>query len=370
MLSKEPEPICQEDGAGAAARPAELSTNDRFFRYFQEEVAKLQEKISCLPTTPTIGGEQVDAADYCLAGISRLSDEVKDASSYIPSYDQRVYSESIKALQEKLAETKAAIAPRKKFAFKRSRHTTPVRGSPGATDVTTQSPKLGATDDNNNLDSPRDSMMPESQSTPKEPSIVSFDYIREAHVVIPASAPLKNSSAAVTNVNNCVVDMYSPPEIGRTFANFTVQNVSESLLICGKVDGAIHATDIFDSMLVVSCQQFRMHGCSNVDVYLSCASKPIIEDCVDIRFTPLPNSYAAQNGKKTDMWSLVEDFKWLKAEQSPNWSILDPSSVVPEEVWEYLSTNRETRSLDEIFKATGLNFSQCIAPTGAFEDTV
>ena len=41
----------------------------------------------------TVGGERTDAVDHCLAGIARLSYEVKDASSYIPAYDQRTYGE-------------------------------------------------------------------------------------------------------------------------------------------------------------------------------------------------------------------------------------------------------------------------------------
>lgn len=43
--------------------------------------------------SPT-GGERNDAIDHCLAGIDRLSHEVKDASSYIPAYDQRTYSQA------------------------------------------------------------------------------------------------------------------------------------------------------------------------------------------------------------------------------------------------------------------------------------
>jgi len=39
------------------------------------------------------GGERVDATDHCLAGITRLSGEVKDASTYLPAYDQRTYAE-------------------------------------------------------------------------------------------------------------------------------------------------------------------------------------------------------------------------------------------------------------------------------------
>jgi hypothetical protein len=46
-----------------------------------------------LADTSLVGGERVDATDHCLAGVVRLSNEVKDAASYIPTYDQRVYAE-------------------------------------------------------------------------------------------------------------------------------------------------------------------------------------------------------------------------------------------------------------------------------------
>jgi hypothetical protein len=46
-----------------------------------------------LEDTSLVGGERADATDHCLAGIVRLSNEVRDAASYIPTYDQRVYAE-------------------------------------------------------------------------------------------------------------------------------------------------------------------------------------------------------------------------------------------------------------------------------------
>ncbi len=46
-----------------------------------------------LADTAVTGGERSDAADHCLAGITRLSNEVKDASGNIPPYDQRTYAE-------------------------------------------------------------------------------------------------------------------------------------------------------------------------------------------------------------------------------------------------------------------------------------
>lgn len=40
------------------------------------------------------------AIDACLAAISQLSDVVKDASSYLPAYDQRSYSEVREATRD------------------------------------------------------------------------------------------------------------------------------------------------------------------------------------------------------------------------------------------------------------------------------
>lgn len=57
------------------------------------EAPALQGQMDHLADTALVGGERADATDHCLAGIVRLSNEVKDAASYIPTYDQRVYAE-------------------------------------------------------------------------------------------------------------------------------------------------------------------------------------------------------------------------------------------------------------------------------------
>ena len=54
--------------------------------------AALQEQMARLEDFALVGGERVDAVEHCLAGISRLSNEVKDASNYLPTYDQRTYA--------------------------------------------------------------------------------------------------------------------------------------------------------------------------------------------------------------------------------------------------------------------------------------
>lgn len=49
--------------------------------------------MSQLESHSLVGGERQDAIDHCLAGISRLSNEVTDASGFIPAYDQRTYGQ-------------------------------------------------------------------------------------------------------------------------------------------------------------------------------------------------------------------------------------------------------------------------------------
>lgn len=87
--------------------------------------------------------------------------------------------------------------------------------------------------------------------------------------------------------------MSIPTANGKPYASLTAKGVKSSLLVCGQVNGPAHVTGLERSVMVVSCRQFRMHNCSNVDVYLSCSSNPIIEDCSNIRFGRIPKAYVS-----------------------------------------------------------------------------
>jgi hypothetical protein len=89
----------------------------------------------------------------------------------------------------------------------------------------------------------------------------------------------------------------------------TIKNVDESLLICGQVGGPAHITGVEHSIIVVSCQQFRMHNCKNVDVYLSCSSNPIIEDCSNVRFGRIPKAYVSTLSSRLLLLSANTSFR-------------------------------------------------------------
>jgi tubulin-specific chaperone C len=54
-----------------------------------------------------------------------------------------------------------------------------------------------------------------------------------------------------------------------------------------------------------------------------------------------------------NLWNQVEDFKWLKVEPSPNWSILAEPKRLDDGFWTKIMANDESH-VDAILKAARL----------------
>ncbi|KAI1097838.1 TBCC-domain-containing protein [Jackrogersella minutella] len=345
----------------------------KFFRYFQVEITAIQGQIDDLVTISPVGGERQDCIDTVLAGISRLSNEVMDASDYIPAYDQRTYSQAMKALTEKLNETTAKFAPKSRFQFK-SKSSKPASGAETQIDSrqrtafnnvgSKHSPVFdaakrdvanGATtsakDYNEDLEQQSGVRKP-SFSNAKSISI--FDH-SGLHIMLPSTASRATSSGSLTKLERCVVDMTVPTSTGAPFAGLVLKNIKQSLIIAGHVAGPVHMTGLQNSIVVVAARQVRIHECKNVDVYLQCASHPIIEDCSGMRFAPLPEFYATKlEVKGENQWDQVDDFKWLKSEPSPNWSVLPEDKRILADVWENSVCGSPSLSTDDILRRAGV----------------
>lgn len=114
------------------------------------------------------------------------------------------------------------------------------------------------------------------------------------HIILPSSASRATASGSLTRLEGCIVDMSVPTATGGApFAGLALKNIKNSLIVAGHVAGAAHMTAIEGSILVVASRQVRMHDCKNVDIYLHCGSRPIIENCSNIRFAPIPECYVS-----------------------------------------------------------------------------
>ncbi|MCJ1432618.1 hypothetical protein MMC27_001975 [Xylographa pallens] len=359
-----------------------------------------------LEHTSTVGGERVDATDHCRSGIARLHKEVQDASSYVPAYDQRIYGQAIKALNEKLDETKASFAPKSRFTFKTAHKNPSAISLSDAAELASEQqakvPGFSPSDASGNFSiaTTPTSLEPlpnETSTRPPEPprkdslgtflvnagvkatiksepalqdphlakvckpSFASSNSVNISshvglHIILPSTAAHATTSASLTNLCRCIVDMSIPTAEGQPFAGLTVKNIKQSLLVCGSVSGAAHMTGVDGTVIVVATHQFRMHECTNCVVYLHVNSRPVIEDCHGIQFAPIPPQYTKPhpNMNNLNQWDQVQDFKWLKAQPSPNWSKLPTKDMVPKEVWNKLVADTHGLSLDDILKAGGV----------------
>lgn len=147
----------------------------------------------------------------------------------------------------------------------------------------------------------------------RRPSFASQDRIvisqeAHAHIVLPTSAAQHATGAGtISHVRGCAIDLFAatlaPAPVqaegtgasarGSALAGLTLRDVRGSLLVCGRVAGPAHATGLQECVLVVACGQLRLHACRNTVVYLWCASRPVVEDCVGVRFARLPAAYVS-----------------------------------------------------------------------------
>ncbi|RGP78086.1 putative tubulin folding cofactor c [Fusarium longipes] len=359
---------------------ATMDPKQRFYHHFLESVTVLQDLIDGLPSIANVGGERQEAIDHILASIAKLQNEVADAADYTPSYDRKQYSETIKTLQDKLNETIARITPKSKFQFRRPKTNHVDMGapendprlSPGSHSRAkhdtaiianiTNPPTMNKEDILSELPSKEtyknynEEMKRPNGSSLRKPSFSAAKNIgisnhSNLHIILPSSASRATSSGSLTDLEGCIVDMSIPTAEGSAFPGLAIKNVSKSLIVGGRVNGAVHITGVSDSTIVVVARQVRIHECSNVDIYLHCGSHPIIEDCSGMRFAPLPDPYRTEAEEPDEnQWDQVDDFKWLKAGHSPNWTTLSENERLSDDLWRDVVPGQPGVSVEEALK--------------------
>lgn len=249
------------------------------------------------------------------------------------------------ALRNLLDETTAQFAPRSRFAFKPRTSSVPAgpnEFSPRANTVLSSTVASSARDSaappsaaGSNADgataaegadtvpelqsigaSPRDYNAemrrpgPAGAGPTRKPSFsaatsVSLTDHSRLHIILPHAAWRATSSGMLRNLDRCVVDLSKPTQSGdaalgetRPFASLAISDVRNCLIVAGHVAGPAHITGIRDSVVVVAARQVRIHECRNVDFYLYCGSGPIIEDCSNIRFAPLPTCHVSYTKRR------------------------------------------------------------------------
>lgn len=126
-----------------------------------------------------------------------------------------------------------------------------------------------------------------------------------------------------------------------------ISGCTDCAIYCVPVAGSIFLSNCVNCRVYVACHQLRLKDCRDTDIFVWCASTPIIESCDGMRFGPytcwegLLNS-AAPNGlhyathaewvrqvgeiadtaQTEQNYTAVDDFQWVRKTASPHWRVM------------------------------------------------
>ncbi|XP_010926301.2 tubulin-folding cofactor C [Elaeis guineensis] len=313
----------------AAASPAFESVHsflDRFSdskRSIEADLARCRALASDPASAPNLKPE-LEKVSASIADLDRL---VAENSYFLPSYEVRSSLKAISELKEALDSANSELMPRKKFSFKNKAS----RKDPCV--LVQQIDEIKVLDaEKSNPGGVRDS--PGFRNKENAVLVKHFRVSEEGE-----------GNFSLSDLNSCEVYLK-----GRIRALF-VHRLRNCRIFAGPVQGSILIEDVNDCLFMLSSHQIRIHQARATDFYLRVRSRPIIEDSNGVRFAPYRLFYKGIDedlkdsglGEETGNWANVDDFKWLRAVQSPNWCLMPEE----ERVGTTNSSDREEQCDDE-----------------------
>ncbi|OSX58376.1 hypothetical protein POSPLADRAFT_1049574 [Postia placenta MAD-698-R-SB12] len=295
------------------------SLAQKFYAHFHATRSEFQSRLEAVKAVAPASG----ALEQLSVDVAKLRKELTDATDYLPSYDQRQYELHLKEIEESLDRLRSASTVKPKFAFKRK--------TPKATGTPAPSPVSSSL-------TPAVSVSSENEPTSRSLALSgrSHAYLDFTSLHFPPSAA---SDLTMSDLDHCIVNLLPLANESRSslFTALHVRNVRNCVIILPPIDGSALLHDLTRCTLVLGCHQYRMHTSTQVNVYLSVASNPIIEHCSSIRFAGYPSCLANRLGGGASISDItpmmIQDFSHIRPTPSPNWAMLSRERAVADEDW-------------------------------------
>ncbi|MQL80048.1 hypothetical protein Taro_012502 [Colocasia esculenta] len=268
-----------------------------------------------------LGTEPKQDLERMSAAIADMEKLVAENSYFLPSYEVRTALRSISDLKESVERASAELLPRKRFAFR------------------------------NKIAEKRDPV--DSVARKVEDVRVSDEGTRDVHAIssdrltlpVQDSPGFRNKEGAVLvkdfrvseegmrggqgEFSLCDLDSCQVHLTGKCRALF-IHRLKNCRVCAGPILGSILIEEVENCVFMLASHQIRIHQARATDFYLRVRSRPIIEDSSGVRFAPYMLNYEGLVGElrdsgleeETGNWANVDDFRWLRAVQSPNWCVL------------------------------------------------
>ncbi|KAI0698966.1 tubulin binding cofactor C-domain-containing protein [Cerioporus squamosus] len=314
-------------------------------QYHARNQAAISELTSQLESLRT-GSATTTTIEKVAAEIARLRKEFSDAIAFLPSYDQRQVDKQLKDLESQLESLRTAAAPKTKFAFKRK-----------AAKAATPAPAAGSTQSTPPAVPPPAEVQASAPTSGLSISGHSHSYLTLSSLSIPWSSA---SDLTISDLDNCIVNFLpSGPNADVTFTALHARNLSNTVLVLPVITGSALLHDMKNCVIALGSRQFRMHTSSQVDVYISIASNPIIEHCSAIRFADYPACLRrppasdTNNTQSKSNYLAVQDFSHIRATPSPNWSALPEEAAIRDDRWPLNDVDDVKGALSELLPLRG-----------------
>ena len=254
--------------------------------------------------------------------LSSLREKVANASLWLAAYDQRRAAEEIEALGSKVEVVRKASQPRKKFSFASRRRAAAAAAAAAAAQVAA-------------AEGPADGAAEVGESAPVR---TAADESDAPAVGVPGFQDRRGATLVHEVVSGAdlprdfLVDRLESCDVLLTggFRALRLQNLRDCVVFGGCVTGPVYVEDCAGCSFFLCAQQLRIHRTAESDFHVKAVAGPIIEGCSGLVFGPIDRAHRSLRGhlaehgmlRKPNLWRDVKDFRWLKAQQSPHFSLV------------------------------------------------
>ncbi|KPV76871.1 uncharacterized protein RHOBADRAFT_51856 [Rhodotorula graminis WP1] len=270
------------------------------------------------------------------ATLQDLSKELTTRAADLPPYELRRCERDLKVVQDAIATSKAAAAPKSKFSFKRA------APAPGAPTSSTSRPAVARP-------LARPAPMPRPTTSPVPSTALTLASRTDAHLTSaslsrtdpssPAS-PSSGGALALTALTRCLVDLRDVDP----FSALYLTDLRECVVLLpdgggargGRGGGSALVQGCEGCVVALAVHQFRMHDSTRCAVLLEAGSNPVIERCKGLRFGPYPHEQQQPPSSTAHDTPVPRPIPPLQVQDfddpfatpdrpSPNWRALSPA---------------------------------------------
>lgn len=286
------------------------SATDLFLSRFSESKGSIESKISEIRSDPD--PTRKPDLDAIALEISALEKLVAENSYILPAYEVRTCLYTVTHLKQFLDDATTLIVPKKKFSFKNK---SSKKSVPAQKDALVAEPEKAPITGLGRLGLSVSNSAPGFRNRTNEELTKEFNRSEEDGQI---------GEFTLSDLWDCEIKLK-----GCLRALF-VDKLTNCKVYVGAVMGSVLIEGAEGCVFVLAAHQIRIHNAKDCDFYLRVRSRPIIEDSSGVRFAPFCLGYQgieedltrANLVGETGNWANVDDFRWLRAVPSPNWSVL------------------------------------------------